>query len=72
MNLNPLIEPGWVNAILPELILSVSGMLLILFAAFAPKLKEATAPLALVGFIVTPRRTAERSSIASSEVSFRA
>src|SRR5437773_1941501 len=53
MNLNPLIEPGWVNAILPELILSVSGMLLILFAAFAPKLKEVTAPLALIGFIVT-------------------
>ncbi len=53
MNLNPLIEPGWVNAILPELILSIAGMLLILFAAFAPKLKELTAPLALIGFIVT-------------------
>ena len=28
-------------------------MLLILFAAFAPKLKGATAPLALIGFIIT-------------------
>ena len=25
MNLNPLLEPGWVNAILPELILSIGG-----------------------------------------------
>jgi NADH-quinone oxidoreductase subunit N len=53
MTLHPLIEPGWVNAVLPELILSVAGMLLILFAAFAPKLRGLTAPLALFGFIVT-------------------
>src|SRR5438876_6367074 len=53
MNLHPLIEPGWVNAILPELILCVSGMLLMLFAAFAPKLRGLTAPLALVAFIMT-------------------
>src|SRR5216684_5884857 len=51
--MNPLIEPGWLNAILPEVILCVGGMLLILFAAFAPRLKNATAPLALIGFIVT-------------------
>src|SRR5437867_13049114 len=53
MTLHPLIEPGWVNAVLPELILSVAGMLLMLFAAFAPKLQGITAPLALFGFIVT-------------------
>jgi len=53
MTLHPLIEPGWVNAVLPELILSVAGMLLLLFAAFAPKLRGLTAPLALIGFIVT-------------------
>jgi NADH-quinone oxidoreductase subunit N len=53
MTLHPLIEPGWVNAVLPELILSVAGMLLMLFAAFAPKLRGITAPLALIGFIVT-------------------
>jgi NADH-quinone oxidoreductase subunit N len=53
MTLHPLIEPGWVNAVLPELILSVAGMLLILFAAFAPKLRGLTAPLALIAFIVT-------------------
>ncbi len=53
MTLHPLIEPGWVRAVLPELILSVAGMLLMLLAAFAPKMHEMTAPLALVGFIIT-------------------
>jgi NADH-quinone oxidoreductase subunit N len=53
MNIHPLVEPGWVNAILPELILSVGGMLLLLFAAFAPRLRGLTAPLALIAFIVT-------------------
>jgi len=53
MTLHPLIEPGWVNAVLPELILSVAGMLLMLFAAFAPKLRGITAPLALIAFMVT-------------------
>ncbi|HUJ16174.1 MAG TPA: NADH-quinone oxidoreductase subunit N [Thermoanaerobaculia bacterium] len=52
MTLHPLIEPGWVNAILPELILSIAGMLLMLFAAFAPRLRSLTAPLALIAFIV--------------------
>ncbi len=50
--ITPLLEPGWVNAILPELILSVGGMLLILFAAFAPKARSASAYLALLLFIV--------------------
>jgi NADH-quinone oxidoreductase subunit N len=52
ISLHPLIEPGWVNAILPELILCAGGMLLMLLAAFAPKAKEISAPLALIVFIV--------------------
>jgi NADH-quinone oxidoreductase subunit N len=51
MNLHPLLEPGWVNAILPELILSIGGMLLILVDAFAPRAKGILAPLALIVFI---------------------
>ncbi len=52
MTLHPFIEPGWVNAILPELILCIGGLLLILFAAFAPRLRGLTAPLALIAFIL--------------------
>lgn len=48
MNLHPLIEPSWVNAILPELILSVGAMLLILVDAFAPKAKGILAPITIV------------------------
>jgi NADH-quinone oxidoreductase subunit N len=48
MNLHPLIESGWVNAILPEIILAAGGMLLILWDAFAPRARAATAPLAVV------------------------
>jgi len=44
MTLHPFIEPGWVNAILPELILCTGGLLLMLFAAFAPRLRRITAP----------------------------
>jgi NADH-quinone oxidoreductase subunit N len=51
MTLHPLLEPGWVNAILPEIILSVAGMLLILIDAFAPRAKGVLAPLALISFI---------------------
>jgi NADH-quinone oxidoreductase subunit N len=53
MTLTPLLEPGWLNAILPEVVLSVAGMLLILVDAFAPKAKGTLAPLALISFIVT-------------------
>ena len=52
MNLQPLVEPGWVNAILPELILCVGGMLLILWDAFAPLAKPALAPIAIVTLTV--------------------
>ncbi len=51
MNLQPLLEAGWVNAILPELILSSGGMVLILVAAFAPRVKAGLAPLSLILFI---------------------
>jgi NADH-quinone oxidoreductase subunit N len=51
MNLQPLLEPGWVNAILPELILIAGGMLVILVDAFLPRAKGALAPLALIVFI---------------------
>jgi len=53
MTLHPLLEPGWQYAILPELILSAGGMLLILFDAFLPRAKAALAPLALIFFIAT-------------------
>ena len=51
MTLHPLIEPGWVNAILPELVLCIGGLLLMLFAAFAPRAKQISAPLALIVFV---------------------
>ncbi|HYK02510.1 MAG TPA: NADH-quinone oxidoreductase subunit N [Thermoanaerobaculia bacterium] len=51
MNLQPLLEPGWVNAILPEILLSVGGMFLILFDAFVPRAKGLLAPIALILFI---------------------
>lgn len=53
MNLRPLLESGWQWAIMPELILSFGGMLLILMSAFAPRAKGVLAPLALVIFIAT-------------------
>jgi NADH-quinone oxidoreductase subunit N len=53
MTLHPLLEPGWVNAILPELILSIGGMFLILFDAFAPKARSASGYLALMILIAT-------------------
>jgi len=51
--LHPLLEPGWQYAVLPELILSFGGMLLILFDAFLPRAKAALAPLGLIVFIIT-------------------
>jgi len=53
MTLHPLLEPGWVNAILPELILCAGGMLLILFDAFVPKGRSASGYLALIILIGT-------------------
>jgi NADH-quinone oxidoreductase subunit N len=53
VNLQPLLEPGYLHAILPELILCAGGMLLILFGVFAPRAKGVLAPLALLIFIAT-------------------
>ena len=53
MNLHPLLEAGWLQAIFPELILSAGGMLLILVSAFAPRAKSLTAALALIIFVIT-------------------
>jgi NADH-quinone oxidoreductase subunit N len=53
VNLQPLLEPGYLSAILPELILCGGGMLLILFSAFLPRAKGALAPLTLILFIAT-------------------
>jgi NADH-quinone oxidoreductase subunit N len=53
MTLQPLLEPGWHLAILPEIILCAGGMLLILFDAFLPRAKGILAPMALLVFIAT-------------------
>ena len=52
MTLVPLVEPGWMNAIVPEIILCLGGMLLILWDAFAPRAKGILAPLALIILII--------------------
>ena len=49
MNLQPLLEPGWVNAILPELIVSLGGIVLI----FVRGRGSAAASLGLIGLIAT-------------------
>jgi NADH-quinone oxidoreductase subunit N len=49
--ITPLLEPGWVNAILPEILLCLGGMFLILFDAFVPRAKGLLAPIALIVFI---------------------
>src|SRR5437868_11211907 len=48
MTLHPLVEPGWMNAILPELILCIGGMVLILWDAFFKNAKGTLAPLAII------------------------
>ncbi|HEV8660929.1 MAG TPA: NADH-quinone oxidoreductase subunit N [Thermoanaerobaculia bacterium] len=53
MTLHPLLEPGWLNAILPELILCLGGMLLILVDAFMPRAKGIVAWLGLIILILT-------------------
>jgi NADH-quinone oxidoreductase subunit N len=52
MNLHPLMGAYWLNGIFPEVVLSVGGMLLILWDAFAPKLRDTAAPLALIIFSI--------------------
>src|SRR5687767_8239255 len=49
--IQPLLEPGWVNAILPEIVLCVAGIVIILLDASAPRLRGIVAPLALISLI---------------------
>jgi NADH-quinone oxidoreductase subunit N len=54
MTLNPLLEPNWLQAILPEIILVGGGILLMLLEAFAGNaLRRFFAPLAAAVTIVT-------------------
>src|SRR5437588_5992671 len=46
------LDPGWLTAILPELILSVAGMLLILFDVFVPRARAVIAPLAVIDLLI--------------------
>ena len=48
MTLQPLLEPGWVNAILPELVLVTGGILLMLLEVFAPRARGTFGPLAVL------------------------
>src|SRR5712691_1185197 len=62
MTLHPLLESGWLSALLPEVILSIGGMVLILVDAFAPRAKGIAAWLALIILVAT--MWSERLSIA--------
>jgi NADH-quinone oxidoreductase subunit N len=48
MTLNPVLEPNWFNAILPETILAVAGVVLILLSVFIPRARGAFAPLTMI------------------------
>ena len=53
MTLNPLLEANWMSAILPELIITTVGMILILLDAFAPKLRSTFAALTAITLVIT-------------------
>ncbi len=53
MNFNPLIESNWAWALLPEIILSCAGMVIILFDAFFGKMKSWLGPLAIITILGT-------------------
>ena len=47
--ITPLLEPGWVNAILPEIVLVVGGLLILMVEAFSPARSRAVSgPLAVI------------------------
>jgi NADH-quinone oxidoreductase subunit N len=52
MTLHPLLEAGWMNAILPEMILTIGGLLLILLEPLSKRLRGVSAPLALILLIL--------------------
>jgi len=45
------LDPGWLTAILPELILSVAGMMLILFDVFVPRARAVIPALAVIDLL---------------------
>lgn len=51
--IRPLLEQNWMLAILPEIILCVTGMILVLSEAFNPRLRGIFAPLTIIGLIAT-------------------
>lgn len=51
MTLNPVLEPNWMAAIAPEIILSVAGLVLILLEAFTPRLRSAFSTLTLISLV---------------------
>lgn len=53
MTLNPLLEPNWLSAISPEIVLALSGLALILLDAFGPKLRQAFSTLTVIAIIGT-------------------
>lgn len=64
MTLNPLLEPNWLTAIGPEIVLALAGIVLILLDAFGPKLRPAFSALTLIAIVVTG--FAELNSIAGT------
>src|SRR5687767_4809695 len=50
--ITPNLEPYWLNAVLPELVLSVGGIVLILLDAFAPRLRSIFAPTTIVILLI--------------------
>lgn len=53
MTLNPLLEPNWLRAIAPELILIIGGILLALLEAIVPRLRGIFAPLTIITLVAT-------------------
>lgn len=51
MNLQPLLEPNWIQAIAPEIILTVSGLVLILLDAFVPRGRAFFAQITVLALI---------------------
>ena len=51
MILQPLLEANWMQALMPELILCIAGMVLILVDAFAPRARGILAPLAVIALV---------------------
>ncbi|HVR43041.1 MAG TPA: NADH-quinone oxidoreductase subunit N [Thermoanaerobaculia bacterium] len=53
MTLTPLLEPNWMRAILPEIVLSLSGIALILIDAFFPRIRPYLSQLTVLALLGT-------------------